>query len=237
MKKTITLVSASLALVAGANAATLAFTNMRHGGIEAGSVLNIDGGTDIAISNNAAGAGTGDVNARQQTYTINGLDLDGVGTNDDSIEVIINYVPVGGTVTVSSGSAGVSGNGDGLISSTVETLTYSFTSATVTLGNGGAATADFLGFSGAHFVSYGDGSRHTLGLDGGLAVEGDANATADVATFAFADTVAVGYGATSTDSFRMGGTSFSIEVTAVPEPSSTVLLGLGGLALILRRRK
>ncbi len=29
----------------------------------------------------------------------------------------------------------------------------------------------------------------------------------------------------------------AIELTAVPEPSSTALLGLGGLALILRRRK
>lgn len=31
--------------------------------------------------------------------------------------------------------------------------------------------------------------------------------------------------------------SVSLDVTAVPEPSSTALLGLGGLALILRRRK
>jgi hypothetical protein len=29
----------------------------------------------------------------------------------------------------------------------------------------------------------------------------------------------------------------NISVTSVPEPSSTALLGLGGLALILRRRK
>jgi len=32
-------------------------------------------------------------------------------------------------------------------------------------------------------------------------------------------------------------TELAMEGTAVPEPSSTVLLGLGGLALILRRRK
>ncbi|MEZ7957082.1 MAG: PEP-CTERM sorting domain-containing protein [Rubritalea sp.] len=35
-------------------------------------------------------------------------------------------------------------------------------------------------------------------------------------------------GTTSIDNFS---------ITAVPEPSSTALLGLGGLALIMRRRK
>ncbi|MGJ8655438.1 MAG: PEP-CTERM sorting domain-containing protein [Akkermansiaceae bacterium] len=39
----------------------------------------------------------------------------------------------------------------------------------------------------------------------------------------------------STDGSR--GLRFSVLGTAVPEPSSTALLGLGGLALILRRRK
>ncbi len=35
----------------------------------------------------------------------------------------------------------------------------------------------------------------------------------------------------------MGFDNFTVDGTAVPEPSSTALLGLGGLALILRRRK
>ena len=34
-----------------------------------------------------------------------------------------------------------------------------------------------------------------------------------------------------------GGNNFKATFTAVPEPSSTALLGLGGLALIMRRRK
>jgi len=41
-----------------------------------------------------------------------------------------------------------------------------------------------------------------------------------------------GAGAITIDNFE-----FSTDVVAVPEPSSTALLGLGGLALILRRRK
>ena len=38
------------------------------------------------------------------------------------------------------------------------------------------------------------------------------------------------------DEIRFGD-SFESVVTAVPEPTTTALLGLGGLALILRRRK
>lgn len=45
--------------------------------------------------------------------------------------------------------------------------------------------------------------------------------------------VAQGSGATVTNNYD----NFSISVDTVPEPSSTALLGLGGLALILRRRK
>lgn len=44
----------------------------------------------------------------------------------------------------------------------------------------------------------------------------------------------------NTGNVNFSGTSdaaIRIDVTAVPEPSSTALLGLGGLALILRRRK
>jgi hypothetical protein len=36
---------------------------------------------------------------------------------------------------------------------------------------------------------------------------------------------------------RFSSPSLTVDFTAVPEPSSTALLGLGGLALILRRRK
>lgn len=39
------------------------------------------------------------------------------------------------------------------------------------------------------------------------------------------------------DDFRFGGLEMTFTGTAIPEPSSSALLGLGGLALILRRRK
>ncbi len=46
-----------------------------------------------------------------------------------------------------------------------------------------------------------------------------------------------GTGNTNGDLAGSGTTFSSLSVTAVPEPSSTALIGLGGLALILRRRK
>ncbi|NCF13059.1 MAG: PEP-CTERM sorting domain-containing protein, partial [Verrucomicrobiaceae bacterium] len=36
---------------------------------------------------------------------------------------------------------------------------------------------------------------------------------------------------------KLSGTDLVLEAYAVPEPSSTALLGLGGLALALRRRR
>ncbi len=46
-----------------------------------------------------------------------------------------------------------------------------------------------------------------------------------------------GTGNTNGDLAGSGTTFSNLSVTAVPEPSSTALIGLGGLALILRRRK
>lgn len=40
-----------------------------------------------------------------------------------------------------------------------------------------------------------------------------------------------------TPTFNVGTSTVAVEFLAVPEPSTTALLGLGGLALILRRRK
>ncbi len=65
----------------------------------------------------------------------------------------------------------------------------------------------------------------TLALAG---FAGTANAAADVT---------INWNATA----EAGGSdtigAFVLNTTAIPEPSSTALLGLGGLALILRRRK
>ena len=81
-----------------------------------------------------------------------------------------------------------------------------------------------------------DQGAYANGVDGvtwgsGLLVTG--TFVADAATQNF--TVEGFNGATSTGAQLNAVTVF--ETTAVPEPSSTALLGLGGLALIMRRRK
>ena len=50
-------------------------------------------------------------------------------------------------------------------------------------------------------------------------------------------TVTDNYSGTSAGGDRVGLAEIAFQGTVVPEPSSTALLGLGGLALILRRRK
>ncbi len=54
------------------------------------------------------------------------------------------------------------------------------------------------------------------------------------------DYLVLGWSTTNPDGGSTGSDSFNVDnivVSAVPEPSSAALLGLGGLALILRRRK
>lgn len=47
----------------------------------------------------------------------------------------------------------------------------------------------------------------------------------------------VGDSSSNDSQFAITGIQYDNDVFAVPEPSSTALLGLGGLALLLRRRK
>lgn len=100
--------------------------------------------------------------------------------------------------------------------------------------NGGGAAANFqyqVSVDSAAFVNFGSPIAATAGGAGPLGFE---TLTFDGADIFGANTVAFRFTATNGD----GNIHFNdIKVNGVPEPSSTALLGLGGLALILRRRK
>ncbi|MEJ6570750.1 MAG: PEP-CTERM sorting domain-containing protein [Akkermansiaceae bacterium] len=69
---------------------------------------------------------------------------------------------------------------------------------------------------------------------------GEANFSGAISDIRDFDLVLAAFASNLTSTDGTGAISindFSVEATAVPEPSSAALLGLGGLALILRRRK
>ncbi len=141
------------------------------------------------------------------------------------------------TVTSSQSHISYTANGLGITSGgTLNTagdaLTFSFNQAiTLDFLDMGDFTGNGLTSEDAVSIIYSN-SNPTVTLIGGSFD----NNTSDTITFSSGNAL------TANESFtinRVDG-NFSLEgfnVTVVPEPSSTVLLGIGGLALILRRRK
>jgi len=95
-----------------------------------------------------------------------------------------------------------------------------------------AGQEDYAGYDAANSVTVG-GISETITLTQDIAGDGTGFWSAIGATYLFtSDTLTITDTATT---FKSGISA--IQITTVPEPSSTALLGLGGLALILRRRR
>lgn len=245
MKYTKTAAILGLALTAtAANAATISITgaaNATNKGAASDGIWTVDG---LVGDNTANGAAAAD---RTITYTVSGLTLDADGTADDSVTISLLVTTEGGNIQtsgttaagwLSSGGTTMDGNGD--------QLTIAFDSISANLSGGGSA--DTLSFDGFSQISWGSwGAGHVAVVNGvsNAYVDGTTNKTQSVSgnslVTEFNTAAITGADADAAGTWRAEGWDFAftaeVNAVAVPEPSSTALLGLGGLALILRRRK
>ncbi|GAA5495844.1 hypothetical protein Rhal01_02023 [Rubritalea halochordaticola] len=184
----------------------------------------------------------------------NGIDNSGVALGSDGYadNWVNSSIATGGALGSNDGSNRTFTGDD-------STYIYQLTSATVE-GAGQELTLDFYGNSGAagrgwvgeiFWTTDGgttrnvfSGSSITLNMNN---VSGDweqANGSTTSYVLSGADVIAAGIGATigvqfvgTTGSTFKGLDSVSLDVQAIPEPSSTALIGMAGLGLLLRRRR
>lgn len=229
----------ALSLVLAASAASAATTVLDVTDARVDRATTSSGTVTVSSTVTTTAAASGE--SRTITYTISGLNLDDDSNNTDSITVIMGLVgsgndTVGGVViqNASQGRIGV-GSSTEIESFTNDTITYSFQSILVTATSGVfSAKGDFTTLN---LFSFDVGEKYTLapagggatqtGLDGGSQSLPGANDTG----FTFFPTDAGG--AQSKGSIL----STAFNVTIIPEPSSSLLLGAFGVFCLVRRRR
>ena len=180
-------------------------------------------------------------------YTIVGSgDLDGLGMSDDDVTIVIRQSAVSGSFSGASlGTTPVAvtdvinrlgGNiaDDNTFIFEIDSLSYTrgegftnsitfdgFDEITVVGSSGGAAHAGFTGSIDTTETAWAGVLGAAIALGGVDVAQITSNGTASTTGFRFLD-----FNVTLDDS-----------TVLIPEPSSTALLGLGGLALIMRRRR
>ena len=216
--KLIPLIVTVLAIPASQAATTFSFDDIR----ESGTNGSVSAGSFSFDS--IAGLGTPTATL---TYTLS-ADFDTDGINDTLTFDLIVTTPDGNIGNNGNGFVGVGGPrfGDG------ETLTYSanVSSASFLASSGAEFEASFVGFTGIDFGQVDASSA--LAINGtSFSSEPSGLTPAQV----FDITAEFGPGQ-AIDPF-INGVDFDIAVEAVPEPSSTALLGLGALGFLARRRR
>lgn len=243
MKKTLKyglITSSFLALSIGQASAALSFT---------GTTKATGGGNSLSIGGTITSSGSATSGAGQvlvMTYNVMGLDLSSeeAGATSVSFSYTVTFTAdTGSTINFSSGgNVGVDNTQVG----GSETLTVAVSGPTAIVGFSGSISLD--GITRAQILNFDNtDDQQTISPNSGSDVvlvgttdngtpPAPAGAISGVnAAFDAAD------GVTSvTQSAIVGSAGFRtlrVQFTAVPEPSSTALLGLGGLALIARRTR
>lgn len=219
-------------------------TGCGHAALVAELITNNSGISAVTVSSNIATGGD-----TTHTYTY-GLVADGV-----SFDVSFDMEATGGflrgnssTIGIHSSTVAEASNGAGRNQvNSGEVLLFD----NITISNEVGGTVAFDGILRLHYNvadESADSGTVTIGatilswnrLNGDAPYE-DADEVYDVLG-AYTNAGGTGdidsFSVTATgDDFRFGGIEMAFTGTAVPEPSSTALLGLGGLALMLRRRR
>lgn len=165
-----------------------------------------------------------------------------VDSNNASSTINIVY-----SVTGSVAMAGTGANWTGAYPATVSSQPASALQDGLYIKPGATATLTFSGLDNAltyDFVVYGargnngGGVLYTIGANSGSISNVFENASTAISFTGISPTAGViTLDALGTGTAGNDGALNYVQLTAVPEPSSAALLGLGGLALILRRRK
>ena len=177
------------------------------------------------------------------TFTISGLTIDDTGIGDDNVQITFVANAFDATDTPIDIESGADNSSQGFFSAggvwlrNQRYVTLAFSSMTVNLSGGtDNGFGDFLGFTNITMDSWGTGDEAVINGD---FVEFDSGDFTD-GEFTLANTQSFQLETQNTGlgtDFRARDWDFELSVSAVPEPSSTALLVLGGLALALRRRR
>lgn len=167
--------------------------------------------------------------------TISGLTLDDTGTGDDSVDITFTATDTTGANAIRTNpTVGFLSSGGVRLNQPGEFIQLAYTDMSVNVSGGtDNGFGEFLGFTQLYIGTWAVGDEALVNgisktFDGGdgspISVSGNTLKLEHVLD-------------PDTQGFRMEEWSFQLSVSAVPEPSSTALLGLGGLAFMLRRKR
>ena len=174
----------------------------------------------------AASTSGGVVTLPVTTFTVTNLDLTSLGgTATETFTYAVTYSQTGGTAVQFSGfgNVAVTGNSDNNTVNGSETLTIS-----VALSSSSFAGLSLVGFTEGRGGGFSAAETATFTHGGGIANLATGDTIKPISGTSFILTPG------SASGINLEG--FRVEFTAVPEPASAALFGLGALALLRRRR-